>query len=103
MEAASALMSLRTAVAALEAAAAREDWDSVGEQLARQHRFLQHWLPGCTTLEAEARAGLNDILDRYLRLTAELEAARERARLAALRPALPPPNRAERAYLAAVG
>ena len=34
MEAASALMSLRTAVAALEAAAAREDWDSVGEQQA---------------------------------------------------------------------
>lgn len=103
MDAPHALATLQTAVAALEAAAAREDWATVGEELTRQYRFLESWLPHCLALAAETRAGLNDILDRYHRLTTELGSARERARLASLRPGLPPPNRAERAYLAAVG
>lgn len=102
MDAPSALVSLQAAVAALEAAATNEDWAAVGEQLARQRRFLERWLPSCQQLTAVERAGLNDILDRYLRLTGELDVARERARIAMQSPPpVPPMTRAARAYLEA--
>lgn len=75
-----AVEALTRAVDQLEAAAACEDWDEVAEQLHRQYRFLEQWLPRCDSLSSEVRAALHEVLRRYHAVMFALEAARERVR-----------------------
>lgn len=94
-----AVQALTRAVDQLEAAAACEDWDEVAEQLHRQHRFLEQWLPRCDSLSAEVRAALHEVLRRYHAVMFGLEAARERVRQLLARP--PGLSTRERAYMEA--
>lgn len=94
-----AVEALTRAVAQLEAAAACEDWDEVAEQLHRQQRFLEQWLPGCDSLTAEVRAMLHEVLRRYHAVLYALESARERVRQLLARPVTV--SLRERAYLEA--